>query len=523
MLNYLLLKKNHYSYIFFLLLWSGTTLSQSINNFPCYISNGKSLFEFDPFDQQWTNKGAILFQGSTPAPHQMEAMAINPVKNILYVVDHNIFGTIDINTLVFTPLNSLGETRGFGEYGNQFFDEIRGMTYDPYKNDIWAIIRNTGITPGTEDFLIKINPETGQFIPKAFENNYDYVLIPGVYDGTLGRHVYDAEAIAINPYNQTLYTVQSQQGPGLISILNASNGEIESVIYDFDYFNVKGLTIAPNGMVLGVTNSIDFASLIGFDVPNGLDFIFGQLPTLNMPKNFESLVCNRGIFDLALKISLISSPIFSTGDDLTFEVEVINQGDIEVDYFTISFYYPISSNFEIKSEDWDEEGDNIIETEVSHTINPGESHKLSLTLELISSAKSQFNIAAEISEFQNKKIDEFNMQSSLLPDIDSSPDAFNNETNIMDDVIKMSGPKANEDEDDHDIVKLTLNLSCEESWYLTNNLICGAYYANQSIISNSQVLSLNNVQFVSGGIISLESGFSIDSNTSFEAEISTCP
>lgn len=506
---------------FILLFWVNISLSQNPNNFPCYISNGNSLFEFNPTNQLWTNIGAISFQGSTSSPHRMEAMAINSMDNLLYVVDQNVFGIIDINTLVFTPLNyTLGEVAALGENGIQFFDKISAMTYDHYTKSIWAINRNEGIVQGGEDFLIKINPDTGDFISKAFENEYDYVIIPSVYDGTLGRHVYDVEAIALNPYTNTLYAIQSQQGPGLISIVNTLDGGIESVIYDFDNYNVKGLSITSNGMLLGVSSS---PSLIGFDISNGLDFEFGQLNLPNSTGNFESIVCNMGVFDLALKIKLTSSPIFSIDDEMTFEIEVINQGNMEVDYFTISVYHPSSSKFFIKDNNWSKVDNQKIETIVSHTIYPGESYQKSLTLKLTQATQPEFVLAAEITEFENSKIAQNTMQNRSLPDIDSTPDAINNETNIMDDATSAGGPKVNEDEDDHDIVKLNLNLACENRWHLTNNLICGAYFAHQSIFSTSQVLPSNNVQFISGGTIILESGFSIDANTSFEAEISDCP
>jgi len=249
----------------------------------------------------------------------------------------------------------------------------------------------------------------------------------------------------------------------------------------------------------------------------------GQFKLPNVPINFESLVCDIGVFDLALTIKLTSSPVFELGDNLIFEIEIINQGDMEVDYFTISVYYPSSSNFKIKDNRWKKVNNKKIKTVVSHTIYPGESYKQSLTLQLTNSTKDQFNLAAEITEFENSKIAENNILQRSLPDIDSKPDAKNNETNIVDNSVSMGGPKVNEDEDDHDIVKLNLNIPCENIWNLTDNSICGAYFARQSIVSNSQVQSFNDIQFTSGGSISLESGFSIDSNTSFEAEIGGCP
>jgi len=528
------LNTNLLSVFCFFLFWFNTipAQSQTINKFNCYaLASDKNLYEYNITINSWLKKGTISGIEQIQLAYDIEAMAFNPIQNILYAIDQNIFGTIDMNTLVFTPINYVsGSLFGFGEYGNQLFDDITAMTYDPYSNIIWAVNNNPGRGPGTEDFLIKINPNTGHFIPNSFEYGYDYAMIPSVYDATLGNEVYDVEAIAINPYSKILYAIQSQQGSGSLTTINKFNGNIESYIYDFQELDIKGLSISTYGTPVGISTSHSLnhsATLTSIDVLNGTLINFAPIDTFNTAQNFENLACNTGIFDLALKINLSNRPNVQLEDKLIFDIEIFNQGNIEVDAYTITVYLPVFSFFNITEDRWIWKDHQTIETEVFQTIHPGEKHVQSLNLHL-NTIQTAFNVSAEISDFQNRKINEQVNQFISLPDIDSTPDTINNEISIEDNLISGGGPKLNQDEDDHDIVKINGGRSCENTWNLTSTFLNGTYYAVESIVSSSPVTSFisllnpNYVQFISGGSINLEPGFSIESDTSFKAEIGMC-
>lgn len=533
MLLHIQLNTSLFCGLFFFLFWFNTVQSQTINKFNCYAVNSDYiLYEFNPLSNSWYNKGSIFPPSNVNTNRDIEATALNPIQNVIYTVDRNVFGTIDINTLLFTPVNYISASMlAYGAYGNQLFTDITAMSYDPYSNCIWAINRKAGSGPGTEDYLIKIDPNTGNFIPGTFENGFDYVVIPSIYDVTFGGEVYDVEAIAIDPYSNTLYAIQSQQGSGLLTVINKFDGGIETVIYDFSEDNIKGLSFSTTGMLLGVTGTEGTdgqASFISIDPTNASAINLGAINTSNSSQNFESLTCDAGVFDLALKIDLSSNSNIQIADELTFNIEIFNQGNIEVDTYTMVAYLPAFSFFSLIDDTWNWKGDQIIQSEVYQTVYPGEKHVHSLTLQLDSTQHKAFNIAAEISEFQNRKINEQKNQFISLPDVDSTPDTINNEINIVDNLLSGDGSKSNQDEDDHDIVKINGGRSCENTWFLTNNFISGTYYAFESIVSSSPVVSFisllnpNSVQFVSGGFITLESGFSIEANTSFEAEIGLC-
>lgn len=142
----------------FLLVSIHSSFSQGFDNFFCYTTDGFILYEYDSAVQQWRDIDTIFSFSSGSSRNRFHASAIKPNSNLLYTVDQNIFGYINVNTAEFTALNYVSNLQaGYGEYGYQIFDDIHAMTYAPYNHCIWAINNNANYRPGTEDFLIKID------------------------------------------------------------------------------------------------------------------------------------------------------------------------------------------------------------------------------------------------------------------------------------------------------------------------------------------------------------------------------
>jgi len=312
---------------------------------PCYCieeDGGPPNTLFKLINYNWVKQGSI-FSNDGNLPGKIEAFAAKPQSNLLYVVDQNIFGTINVNTQEFNIIDYVtGGVPGSGEYDNQIFDDIDAMSYDPYKHEIWAVNRNAGYGPGTEDFLIKINPDNGHYIPGAFENGYDYAVIPSVFDGTFdldndnnpGGQVYDADGIAFNPYTGILYTVQNQEGPGVITAINTIDGSVEQVIYDMNEDDIEGLGISTYGQLFGTSgdNGTAESSFIFINLLNGSTQNLTPIDNTGQYTDFESFDCVLGLFDLAMKVELASNPNNVTpNSNVSFNITIKNQGDVEVD------------------------------------------------------------------------------------------------------------------------------------------------------------------------------------------------
>lgn len=506
-------------------------------NTACYcIEEGggqpNTLFKLQ--NNNWVKEGYI-YSLIENLNGKIEAFAAKPKSNLLYVVDLNRFGTIDVNTQIFTGKGYVtGGDPGSGVNGNQIFDDIDAMAYDPYKHEIWAINRNPGYGPGTEDFLIKIDPETGRYVPGAFEGGNDYAVIPSVFDGTFdldndnspGGQVYDVDGIAFNPYTNILYTVQNQEGPGVITSINTINGDVEQVIYDMNEDDIEGLGISTYGQLFGTSgdNGSAESSFIFIDLLNGSTSNLTTIDPTGQYTDFESFDCVLGVFDLALKIELATAPInVKANNNIIFNITIQNQGDVEVDGFVLSAYLPIGVS--LNDNNWTAIPNEIqkIKRNVNLKINAGQTKVTTLGLKVSSLPPPDFQLACEISEMFNNTIDEVHNYSVALPDIDSTPDYSNNEKNIQDNIMSQGGPKVNKDEDDHDIVNVEVIIpECETNLNITGSILNGSYSANQTILSNGIVGLSKIVQFRAGSNITLNNGFTANLNSILEIMIDDC-
>jgi gliding motility-associated-like protein/uncharacterized repeat protein (TIGR01451 family) len=160
-------------------------------------------------------------------------------------------------------------------------------------------------------------------------------------------------------------------------------------------------------------------------------------------------------FDLALykQLAINEDGFVSTGDDVTFNITVVNQGSINADNIEITDYIP--TGMVLNDPNWT---DNV--TTAVRVLNagdelpatglfPGQVYTVSITLRV------QGDFAANTplinwAEISSSTDDEGNVQE----DIDSTADDIdNNDIYVSDDEINGNG-KNGEDEDDHDLAQL---------------------------------------------------------------------
>jgi len=445
----------------FALLFSTTTYSftQVLIDFPCYTvseDNGAPnvLFEYNPSTKSWTAAGIT-------GGINIEAIATDPVKNIIYATDNGTFGIIDAQTAAFTPIGEVGS--GNGDTGLIELNDVDGLTYDPVNEIMYGTHRVGGMGPGTNDVLFQIDIATGHVVPGAMldvENNLaDYAIIQEVFDNSFQGEVYDVDDIAYNPYNGKLYTIQNQDDPGALTELDPLTGKIVNVIYDVFNDNLEGMGISYLGRVYtteGDSGQTDGNNnrFVFIDVVNHTEKILGCIDCTGIEVDFEAFDCFTAYNDLALKIEVdlnTQQPI-KVGETITFQITIYNQGDFSNSDIIITNYMP--DGVGLADNNWTNLGNGKLTYTLTEVLEPGANKTISITFLVGQGLEGQtITTSAEISSsFSPNILDvQGNLFTDPLPDLDSKPDDENNEIAISDNEINAGGPNAYQDEDDHDI------------------------------------------------------------------------
>jgi len=134
------------------------------------------------------------------------------------------------------------------------------------------------------------------------------------------------------------------------------------------------------------------------------------------------------------------------GDDVTFTIEVFNQGSFNVQGINIVDYIP--SGFVLNDADWTASGSNAT-IEIAGPLNTGESTTVDITLTVVpGTAAGSYDNFAEIENFED-------LAGNPADDLDSTPDNDpNNDGPVSDNVIDGSMG----DEDDHDVATVAVNV-----------------------------------------------------------------
>jgi len=508
-------------------------LAQTLTHTPCYTvaaNNGQPniLFEYDPTTNTW-------FQVGTTGTNFMGAIAIEPTSGIMYAVEgtegtygtNGAFGIIDRTTGNFEKIGVTGI--GNGAYGLVNLNNTDGLTFDPFNQIMYATHRVQGEGEGTNDLLFQIDISTGAFVPNAMINKTtglpaDYTVIPEIFDGELDGGSYDVADIAFNAYTGELYALHKKEFGGLITMLDASTAEVQQVIIDIYQENVGGLTFNYAGELYATTgnnpeteqqNSLLYINLLASEIMH-----LNSIDVSGEHTGFESLDC--GVFknDLALEITLDDSTSLPAqpGDLVTSIITVHNQGDLEQVNISLVNYLP--EGISLADINWTEQLNRKATSTIPGPLPSGNSVSIPITIKVDELYNGNVIInAAEITASFNPNITDDFGNLLPLPDKDSLPNDSNDETNVVDNEINGGGQNANEDEDDHDIVEINLNNGIANILNLTGNINGGMHQARQTIFSNGQLKPNSLAYFEAGNTIILNTGFSVETNTYFDAKI----
>lgn len=448
------MKKN----IAFLSVWllifliSTQTDAQILTTWPCHAVSEDAntpnyYFRYDPATNTWFEVGGTGTQGF----NAIEAIAYDPVNDILYAYNDYEFGYIDQATGTFISINPNFLINENGEYGIILLDDIDGLSYDPVRNVLWATHRFGGLG----DVLFQVDPATGTIIPDAFGTGIDYVVVDPIIDPVTGLTNNDVDDIAYNPYTGVLYAIQNETGTGgALTTIDLTTGT-PTIIGSFGVDDMEGLGITYLGELYGTTGDNgpdpnDSNHFYYIDETTGL--ATQLIPISSTRVDFESFDCFSSYNDLALTKQLSSSqttPIYA-GDQVTFDITVINQGNMPVTNVALTDYIP--TGLTLSDATWTMTGATTAETTLTTVLNPGDSAVIPITFTVDPTFAGSLTNQAEISGA------DFTDGTNTVPvgDIDGSYDQNPNNDNVVDDMVDEGGPAVDEDEDDHDIATVTI-------------------------------------------------------------------
>jgi len=502
------------------IVFSTPVFSQFNNSQPCYAIGKNSelqnvFYQYNNTSQSWEEK-------STNSNSTINALTSNPVDKTIYATSNQNFGTINPVSGDFNPISIFSKTLN-GTLGELAIDKIEALSYDLNSQVVFGLHRLVN----QPDVLLKIDPSTGEIIMNSFTtSSLDGLSVSTDYQAIesleLNGNTYDiATDIAINPLSGQLFVMYAHDNNFCLVVSEKSDANIVAPLVEIEDLLISNLAFSSEGLLYAIAKD----KTTNEEHVYQIDHFGGSINSISRLSDdttiqFTAIECQKPYNDIALKIDLSPTqqlPV-SQGDDVSFDIEIINQGEIEVNYVQIVNY--LSSGLSLKTQDGWTFGNNFTLLDINEKILPDESIKKQIHFTVNEAFKGTLSNFAEINLYVNTYTD------SGLPlvwsDIDSTPDNKNNEVIYIDNIIDQKGASKNQDEDDHDIVTLNVNTSCMAQLVLQNTIVTpGVYEVGDHIYTDNATVS-NTTTFKAGRAIIMNNGFEVNSNSDFEVQISLC-
>lgn len=234
--------------------------------------------------------------GTGTGTSNIEAADLWPGNDTLYAIDADELGTIDLTTGVYTTLpgaTSFGTASGAN--GDEALTDADGMAFDPFEFFIWAVERNGGA-----DYLFKIDPLTGAFIPDAFGAGVDYVVSTPVQAGSP-----DLDDIAVSTVTGEIFGVANNGGTTasqfLVTIDPLTGAQTE--VGPLGVADIEGLTFSPYGNLYAT----DGTNELFYDVDPATGAA-SNVRTIGVGNDYESVTCLTG------DVNTVSGTVFIDDD-----------------------------------------------------------------------------------------------------------------------------------------------------------------------------------------------------------------
>ncbi len=512
------LKVKLYVTLVTVLLQSTILFAQIDNDFSCFAVGKNALledvfYEYDSASNTWA-------EISKSTNSNITALTSNPVTKTMYAVNGQSFGTVNPANSSFTAIAHINKTLS-GELGGINVKSVEAMTYDAAKQEVFAVYRLTD----HPDIIFKINPNTGEIIRNGFNHSktkvkVDYQVIEEL---ELNDNIYDIVLdITLDPLSGQLYVVYQHQNDFCLVVADKTAGSIIAPLFEIKDKFVNNLTFSSRGKLFAVAKDMTSSESHVYHIDQFMGSVQAvSKVTEEVNLNFTAVEFLKPYHDLALKIDLSPNQVVpaTAGQELTFDIEIINQGEIEVNYVQIINY--LSSGLTLKEQEgWLMFNDNFTLLDISDGISPKESVKKQIQFTVNDAFTGTIANFAEINLYVNRYTEEG--LPLVWPDIDSFADNKNDEIIYIDNEVNQNGALRNEDEDDHDIVSVSIGSNCTPQMSFTDtNITPSTYQVGDHIYTDNSVVR-EDTKFNAGREIIMNKGFEVKANANFEVNINTC-
>lgn len=271
--------------------------------------------------------GEVIIGGT--GTFHLEAAAYRPTTGTLFAADSGRLGELNLNDGSFTLIGDFGS--GYGSEGTLYFDDVDGLTFNPFSGKLFASVRRAG----NADLLIEVDPATGNAVDDAFGYGVDYVVVETItVDGVV---LNDIDDIAIDTYDGKLYGILNFDGmKSRLVLIDKTDGSLTDLT-DLDIENVEGLGFSADGTFLGVAGDVDRAVVV-INPTTGETTLRASLGA-NGNTDYEAIAC------LTDAVNQISGTVFRDDNkngsrdygeagqkNVTINLYRDNNGDGQVDY-----------------------------------------------------------------------------------------------------------------------------------------------------------------------------------------------
>ncbi|HXF64488.1 MAG TPA: hypothetical protein VNK95_22850, partial [Caldilineaceae bacterium] len=149
----------------------------------------------------------------------IEAITFLPGGQQLYAADDYRLGALALDSATFTAIGDFGTAQGQldadPELESLDLNDIDGLSISPITGEMWGAHHTSPLNvgdPSPPDILVRINRNTGAFIPGAFADpvnpgqQVDFVVIQPI------EGLNDIGDLAIDPLDGTIYAIMSEGG-----------------------------------------------------------------------------------------------------------------------------------------------------------------------------------------------------------------------------------------------------------------------------------------------------------------------
>ncbi len=251
-------------------------------------------------------------------------IALDSASGILYAINDDRSGTVDVDTGAFSPLALIGS--GNGSVGSVTFNSITGLATqagDPY---LYATMRRTS----GPDLLLKIDKATGKVVQDGFGSD-EYVEIPTFTSSSPSAVLDDVADISFNPFDGTLYAIVNNGGSGVndrLMKIDTSTGALSDVGL-LGEPEMEGLSFDGDGRLFAVRS--DVGQFYEVDPTTGA---VGAPHPIDNATDYVALACNTARANRATgKIfnDLDNDGVRDSGESVSSGVEVYLYDDADGD------------------------------------------------------------------------------------------------------------------------------------------------------------------------------------------------